>query len=237
MKPLKFFLLLIPIVLGSASQRSSETLGNRTVRSNKEYGHQVLLEYIGHVTVAWDLDMAINVSIDSSIGVRYEVTFTRVTYPADKRLVTLIAHVAIFYKFSNPYQSVQYNFLTHKSTVNKGGGSPDSDPDVEVIGKETVNTYLCSHLQHGKAPDEVSDYWMSPSVPGFSKLGNALKTINSGLPSMAFSGTIFNWGGLVKWTSYRIDESTGAAIKLDLHLQKANTDVTLPSKTFDVPSK
>ena len=72
--------------------------------------------------------------------------------------------------------------------------------NVEVIGNETVNSYLCTHLQHGEGTDEVSDYWMSPNVPGFSKLVNTLKTISPGLPALAFSGTIFNWGGLVKWT-------------------------------------
>ena len=65
---------------------------------------------------------------------------------------------------------------------------------------ETVNNYPCTHLQHGGGTNEVSDYWMSPNVPGFSKLVNTLKTISPNLPALAFSGTVFNWGGLVKWT-------------------------------------
>jgi hypothetical protein len=76
---------------------------------------------------------------------------------------------------------------------------------------------------------------MSPNVPGFSKLVNTLKTISPGLPALAFSGTIFNWGGLVKWTENFVAQ--GQTMHMELHLQEANTDIILPSKTFDVPSK
>ena len=98
-----------------------------------------------------------------------------------------------------------YNFITHKSTVNKNDGSPDSDPKVAVIGNETIDNYPCTHLQHG-GTDEVSDYWMSPKVPGVSKLLNTLKTMNPDLPALAFSGAIYKWGGLVKWTSNFVDQ-------------------------------
>ena len=50
MKSLKNFLLLLPIVLGSASLRPSETLGNRIVHNNKDNGNQALLAYIGSVS-------------------------------------------------------------------------------------------------------------------------------------------------------------------------------------------
>ncbi len=59
MKSLKFFLLLLPIVLGSASLRPSETLGNRIAHSNKDYGNQALLEYVGNVTGMFGFNMAI----------------------------------------------------------------------------------------------------------------------------------------------------------------------------------
>jgi hypothetical protein len=228
MKRLKNFLLLLPLVLSSMNLRPSETLGNRIVHNNKDSGKQALLEYTGSVSgsmVAYNI--GIQVAIDTTIGVRYEVTFERGT--------AVMSHVAIFYKFSSPYQSVLYNFLTHKSMVNKGGGSTDSDANVDVIGNETVNTYLCTHLQHGGGTHHVSDYWMSPNVPGFSKLINTLKTISPNLPALAFSGTIFNWGGLVKWTENSVDE--GQTMHMELHLREANTDIILSSKTFDVPSK
>lgn len=227
MKFFKNFLLLLPIVLGSASLRPTEMPGNRIVHNNRDNGKQALLAYIGTVTGVFSTSMAITVYIDTTIGIRYEVAIERGT--------AVISHVAIFYKFSSPYQSVIYNFLTHKSTVNKYGGSPDSDPNVDVIGNETVNTYLCTHLQHGGGTDEVSDYWMSPKVPGFSKLVNRLKTISPDVPALAFSGTIFNWGGLVKWTDNFVAE--GQTVHMELHLREANTDIILSSKTFDVPSK
>lgn len=227
MKHFKTFLLLLPIVLGSASIGPSEISGNRIVRNNKGRGNQALLSYVGSVTGMYAFSIGITVYIDTTIGVRYEVTFERGT--------AVTSHVAIFYKFSNPFQSITYNFLTHKATVNKNSGSPDSDANVGVIGTATVDNYLCTHLQHGGGTDEVSDYWMSPDVPGFSKLVNTLKTISPGLPALAFSGTIFNWGGLVKWTVS--DVAQGESMNMELHLQEANTDITLPSSTFDVPLK
>jgi len=219
----KNFFLLLPIIIGSMSLRPSETLRSRILHNNKASGKQALLEYTGSVSgsmVAYNI--GIQVAIDTTIGVRYEVTFEKGT--------AVMSHVAIFYKFSSPYQSVLYNFLTHKSIVNKDGGSPDSDPNVEVVGTETVDTFTCTHLQHA-GTDETSDYWMSPNVPGFSKLVNTLKAINANLPALAFSGTIFNWGGLVKWTE------TGKTVNMELHLREANTDVRLQAKIFDVPSK
>lgn len=227
MKPFKIFLLLLPIVLGSAGLIPSETGRDRITHSNKDYGNQALLAYIGSVRGMAAYDIGIQVAIDTTIGVRYEVTFEKGT--------AVMSHVAIFYKFSNPYQTVLYDFLTHKATVNKNGGSPDSDANVEVIGAETVNNYSCTHLQHGGGTNEVSDYWMSPNVPGFSKLVNTLKTISPNLPALAFSGTVFNWGGLVKWTVS--DVVQGETMNMELHLREANTDITLSSKTFDVPSK
>ena len=227
MKRFKNFLLLLPIVLGSTSLRPSETLGNKIVHNNKNNGNQALLAYVGSLTGMYAMSIGIIVYIDTTIGVRYEVTFEKGT--------AVTSHVAIFYKFSSPFQSTTYNFLTHKSTVNKNGGSSDSDPNVDVIGNETVDDYLCTHLQHGGGTDEVSDYWMSPNVPGFSKLVNTLKTISPGLPALAFSGTIFNWGGLVKWTENFVAQ--GQTMHMELHLHEANTDIVLPSKTFDVPSK
>jgi hypothetical protein len=118
----------------------------------------------------------------------------------------------------------------------KGSGSIDPDPDVEIIGPgEKVNTYSCVHLRHGAGTEEVSDYWMSPLIPSWLEIVSALKAINTNLPNLAFSGTVFKWGGLVKWTDNFVVQ--GQTVSFELHLQKANTDVTLPSSTFDVPSK
>src|SRR6476661_5706774 len=122
MNRFKNLLLVLPILLGSASMEPSEMSGNRIVHNNKDSGKQALLEYTGSVSGMVAYNIGIQVAIDTTIGVRYEVTFERGT--------AVMSHVAVFYKFSSPYQSVLYNFLTHKSTVNKNGGSPDSDPNV-----------------------------------------------------------------------------------------------------------
>ena len=129
-----------------------------------------------------------------------------------------------------------YNFITHKSYVNKDGGAADSDPNVDVVGKETVGSYACTHLQHGAGTSEISDYWMSSQIPGFSELMNALKNISADLPGMAFNGTIFQWGGLVKMKIIDSDPKNGQ-MTMNLHLDNARINIPLPLNTFDVPSK
>ena len=133
MKRFKNLLLLLPIVLGSANLRPSGTLGNGIAHS-KDYGNQAVLAYVGSVTGMYAFGIGITVYIDTTIGVRYEVTFEKGT--------AVTSHVAIFYKFCSPFQSTTYNFLTHKSTVNKNSGLPDSDAKVGVIGTATVDNYL-----------------------------------------------------------------------------------------------
>jgi hypothetical protein len=246
MKELKILMLLMPIALYSAGQGTPKkskivvkkdtlsgypTYPNTPPKKNNQVsanwvGSQALLEYTGSLSGMYAFNIGIQVAIDTTIGVRYEVTFENGT--------SVMSHVAIFYKFSSPYQTVLYNFRTHKSTVNKNGGSSDPDANVDIIGNATVDNYLCTHLQHGAGTDQVSDYWMSPNVPGFSKLINTLKTISPDLPALAFSGTIFNWGGLVKWTENFV--AKGQTMHMELNLLEANTDITLPSSTFDLPS-
>jgi hypothetical protein len=242
MKQLKILILLMPIALYSAGQgipKKSKPVTKKDtasgynanpiippkntnqVASPSWAGSQAMLEYIGTVNNGFSL--GIQVAIDTAIGVRYEFTM--------ENGAAVLDHVAIFYKFSDPYQSILYNFVTHKSHVIKYGGVSDSNPNVEVVGTENVDSFRCTHLQHGGGSDEISDYWMSPALPGFSKLVNALKTINANLSTLAFSGTIFNWGGLVKWTI------TSKTVNMELHLIEANTDVELSASTFNVPSK
>jgi len=248
MKQLKILMLLMTIALYSAGQGvpkkskivvKKDTLGGYSINANPSpkinnkvsenwAGSQALLSYIGSTSGAYSLSIGAQFAIDTTIGLRYDFTLQNGT--------AVITHTAIFYKFSNPNQSVLYNYLNHKATIIKYGGPNDSDPNVNVVGAETIDSFSCTHLQHGAGTREVSDYWMSPNVPGFSKLVNALKNISPGLPSLAFSGTIFNWGGLVRWTILDDDPKLGT-MKMELHLREANTDVTLEPTTFDVPSK
>jgi len=219
-KPLKNFLLVFATVLSSSHPKSSETSGTRIIG-----GKQITLAYQGSITTSEGNGLiGVVVYIDTTIGVRYEMT-------------NGISHIAIFYKFSVPYQTVLYNFNTHKSEVVKANGSKDSGQELDLIGTENVSGYSCTHLQHGGGTNEVWDYWMSPNIPGFSKLVNALKRINPGMPALAFNGTIFNSGGLVRWKIYSVDKQSGETINLELHLTSANTKVHLPATTWEVPAK
>jgi hypothetical protein len=228
MIPFKDFLLLLPIFLSSVALKPSKVLDNGAVRSSKSLAARVVLDYNGSVTGAESMGMGIEVTIDTLVGVRYEVKLTRGG--------SVFSHMALFYKFSNPQQTIFYDFITHKSTVSKDKGSPDSDANVDVVGKETVGAYACTHLQHGAGTREVTDYWMSSQIPGFLELINSLKTISAGLPAMAFNGTIFHWGGLVKMKIIDNDPKMGQ-LNMDLHLANARINIPLPLNTFDVPSK
>jgi len=229
MKHLKFFLLALAIVVTSLSPRPSEISKRSIVNGNKPSGGQALLKYTGTTSGFLNLSIGIQVAIDTNIGFRYEIAFKNGTHE--------LSHIAIFFKFSHPDQSIVYDFLTHKSTVNKDAWSPDSDANVDVIGTETVGKYSCTHLQHGGGTEEINDFWMCASVPGFPALVLKLLAINELLPALAFSGTIFRWGGLVKMSHNFVDPKTGAAQKAEIHLVEANADVKLSSNTFDVPSK
>jgi len=77
---------------------------------------------------------------------------------------------------------------------------------------------------------------MSSQIPGFSELMNALKNISADLPGMAFNGTIFQWGGLVKMKIIDSDPKNGQ-MTMNLHLDNARINIPLSLNTFDVPSK
>jgi hypothetical protein len=228
-KPFKNFLLVFAIVVSSSHSRPSENFEGTIFNSNKPFGSQAMLKYVGTTSGFLNLSIGIQVAIDTTIGFRYEIAFQNGTHA--------LSHIAIFYKFSQPDQSIVYDFLTHKSTVNKDTWSPDSDANVDVIGTETLGKYSCTHLQQRVRTEEINDYWMCASLPGFQQLVLKLLASNELLPALAFSGTIFRWGGLVKMSHNFVDPKTGDTQKVEIHLQEANKDVNLSSKTFDAPSK
>ena len=59
MKPFKNFLLLLPIVLGSASLRPSETWETELCITIRDNGKQALLAYIGSVTGMYAISIGI----------------------------------------------------------------------------------------------------------------------------------------------------------------------------------
>jgi len=223
MKHLTISLLVMLAALYSAGQGGVPKKSKIVVKKD-----QAQLEYIGSVTGAMNLAIGAQFEIDSAIGVRYDLVIERGT--------AVMNHTAIFYKFSNPTQSILYNYLTHKSSIIKYNGQPASGPGLEVLGPAMIDSIACTHLQHGGGTKEVSNYWMSTNVPGFLMLVNALKNISPALPSLAFNGNVFNWGGLVRWTIDYSNPKTGETFNMELHLQEANRDVTIAPRDFEVPS-
>jgi hypothetical protein len=185
-----------------------------------------LLKYIGKMTgpVA-NFSIKAQLSMDSSIGFRYDVSFQNGT--------AVLSHIAVFHKFSSPYQTTFYNYLNHKSEVIKPTASNASN-NVEMIGKEKIDSFSCTHLRHA-ADNRSEDYWMSTAVPGFSQLCQILKHIDPSLMS-SINETIFNWGGLVKIrmvSSYPNEQSS----TFTLNLIEAKAGLVFQPTYFDVPGK
>jgi len=183
------------------------------------------LKYSGTIAGYMNINVGILVELDTSIGIRYEVTFTG----------CVKSHTAFFYKFSKPYQTIYYNFMNHKATVIKSSAS-GNEPDVSVTGKETINNYPCTHLQHLSA-NESQDYWMSKAVPGFAQVARVLSNIDPSLKVIAINQSIFNWGGLVKLKMKSVGPNTGDNTTFTLNLFSAQAGIPIALSDFDIPSK
>jgi len=222
MKPVKI-LLLLPLVfyMAIANKDGPHFTAAKKATSSK----QVLLVYTGSRTGKVNVDFRIHIIMDTSIGMRYDVTVEQGT--------AVLSHVAFFYKFATPHQSVMYNYATRTATTNDWGGYNVRDQKLAVIGQEQIDNYSCTHLQQENT-HSVTDYWMSQTVPGFSQFANILTKLDPGLRAMAINGTIFNWGGLVRMKSVFSTEKATSTVTLKL--EEANTDIDFPSTDFDVPS-
>jgi hypothetical protein len=224
MKPFKN-LLLLPPVFYMAIFLAKKNDSHSTIAKQATISRQVLLVYSGSRTGKVNVDFGIHIEMDTSIGMRYDVEV--------KQGTTVLSHVAFFYKFATPHQSVMYNYATHIATTNDWGGYNARDQKLAVMGQEQVDNYSCTHLQQENT-HSVTDYWMSQTVPGFSQFANILTKLDPGLRAMAINGTIFNWGGLVRMKS--VFSAEQATSTLTLKLEEVNTDIDFPSKYFDVPS-
>ena len=188
------------------------------------FSKTALLAYIGSIKgPTANFTIGVHVIMDSTIGLRYDIAFE----VGQK----VLSHIAFFYKFSNPYQMVYYNYLNHKTEVIKGGGS-GNDPDLVVVGTEKIDSFSCTHLYVGNK-HESHHYWMSTSIPGFCQLANKLYSIDPGLELMAINQTIFNWGGLVRVKTSSTDN--GQTTTLELNLAEANTNLVFKPSEFEVP--
>jgi Domain of unknown function (DUF4412) len=220
---LKYFLSISLLVLCSAGTKPHpiKNLFKKHITSAKT----VLLEYTGSLSNPFaNITIGAQLSLDTSIGFRYDITFQN----GDR----VLSHNALFYKFSSPYQTIFYNYLTHKSEVIK---QKEADPtnNVTVIGKEKIDSFSCTHLNH-TGDHKTDDYWMSKSVPGFSQLTQILKHIDPGLMA-SINETIFNWGGLVRIRM--VDTTPNAQTTMALNLIEAQTGLEFKPSDFEVPKK
>ena len=215
MKRLINIFLLAPVAFGIGFTLPGHS-GNRTQDSNG-----ILLVYVGNIS---SLQVGIHVEIDSSTGVRYEVAFENGS--------NVMSHTALFYKFSDPTESVIYNYLTHKSKVIHCCGPAGTGQSVKAVGTAVIDSFPCTHLQsinYGESGGE--DYWVSTQVPGYSTLLNVLNGISPGMEQMFIEGNIFQWGGLVKMT-----ERSKNGMVADIKIVEANSTMSFPANDFEVPS-
>jgi len=181
----------------------------------------ILLVYVGNIS---SLQVGIHVEIDSSTGVRYEVAFENGS--------NVMAHTAFFYKFSDPTESVIYNYLTHKSTVITCCGPASAGANVKAVGTVVIDSFPCTHLQSVNYNERSGeDYWVSTQVPGYSTLLNVLNGISPGMEQMFIEGNIFQWGGLVRMTG----KGPGGMVA-NIKIVEANATMSFPATDFDVPS-
>lgn len=227
MKQLKSFLPLIGLVFCSAAKVPKQT--DRVMNN----GNDVLLVYTGTISSKYlSFDAGIHFEMDPSVGMRYEVVYEKGS--------NVLSHIAIFYKFSSPYQTILYDFLTHQSTINFSSPSSDEDKNLDVIETSAIGTYNCTHLQKKGASDqdryEATDFWMSKQVPGFPEVLNALKKMDPDM-LMGITQAVFKWGGLVKVTMTSIDKKRGETANANIELQEANSTMSFNATNFDVPKK
>jgi hypothetical protein len=186
----------------------------------------VSLKYTGIMSGYTNVNVGIAVEMDTSIGIRYEITYT----------LGVKSHTAFFYKFSNPNQIIYYNFLTHKSEVIKNSGSA-KEPEVSVVGTAVIKNYSCTHLHHeNDKGNATEDYWMSTAVPGFAQVSSVLNKIDPSLKQMIINQSIFNWGGLVELKMKDVSND-GQTTTFNLYLTTAQAGIPINLADFEVPSK
>lgn len=224
--------LFFPFILFDTMSQLPVHAEPGTIASNKGAGRGELLVYTGSFkSPQFTYDIGVHIEMDSSIGLRYEVVYEKGN--------SVLSHMAIFYKFSQPSQSVIYNFLNHKSHVSNSGNPGVNVPDLTVMGSETVDKYSCTHLQNNSSNNDNTsrdDFWMCKDFPGFQVLTRILNEVSPGGEAFAYNGIIFKWGGLVRMTHYFEDKKTGVSQSAEIDLSEAEP-MNFPNKDFDVPSK
>ncbi|MBS1919851.1 MAG: hypothetical protein JST17_06340 [Bacteroidetes bacterium] len=204
---------------------------------HKYKGKGVLLVYTGtSQSPVGVFAIGISMETDPAIGIRFEITV--------KRGINVMSHAAIFHKFSNPKQSIIYNFQSHTASVNY---NTNPEFNTKLIGglvaaadKEMIGKYSCTHLQKSDNKGDIiitkDDYWMANNLPGFQSIISALNKVN-GESFFLINNSVFGWGGLVRWDHYEKNKKHNIESNAEINLIEANTDMDFPSTDFDPPKK
>ena len=103
-------LLLLPFAFCMTIFLAKKNDSHSTIAKQATISKQVLLVYSGSRTGKVNVGFGIHIEMDTSIGMRYDVKVEQGTI--------VLSHVAFFYKFATPHQSVMYNYATHTATTN-----------------------------------------------------------------------------------------------------------------------
>jgi len=226
---MRIILLIIPAVSFLSASTPKDDGNSERIPHHTADAATVKLVYGGIMdsqALGIDVNIGINVEMDTSIGLRYEVKYD----------LGAKNHTAFYYKFSNPHQVIMYDFYTHKSRVIKESG-PAKEPEISVVGKDVIKQYSCTHLNHQHSDGNATeDYWMSPAVPGFAQVAHVLNKIDPTLKQMIINQSIFNWGGLVELHMKAVEDG-GQTTTFNLYLSSAQSGIRINLADFDPPSK
>jgi len=128
-----FSTLLLPSVFLFAVTKNPYLEGNEAA-PDKDV-KDTLLVYTGSINNAYmNINVGIHIEIAPDVGIRYETIM--------KNGTRVMSHKVLFYKFAEPDQSIQYNYLTGNSSVNKSSvKSAKNDKSLILIGTEKVDNY------------------------------------------------------------------------------------------------
>ncbi len=226
-----FSALLLPSLFLFAVTKNFDSKEKEAAPDKNAKG--TLLVYTGSIKIAsMNIDVGIHIEIAPDVGVRYEMVMEKGS--------RVMSHSAIFYKFSDPGQSIQYDYLTHSSSVIPYSGKSSQKKDLVLVGNEMVDNYKCTHLRHVNGDEDqtaTADYWMSTELPGYSVLMKALSGSGKGNALQKFmpvTGSVFEYGALVKFTAKSSGVMNGSST---VELKEVNSNMSFPESDFEVPKK
>lgn len=243
---MRFSYFLLISLLAVCSSGSKMHSPKKLLTKHPANAKTALLKYTGSIKGSFagddvtyqdynvNLDIGIELIFDSSIGLRGDFTF--VTSINGKNVMT---HNALFYKFSKPYQTIFYSYNNRTTEVTQQAGvdpNPGNDENLKWVGTANIDSFSCIILNHKTGKTGEENYWMSTSVPGFKQLCQILKSIDPSLMS-PITGTVFNYGGLVRMTMNETTQNGQATAVLNLTEAQTDLKFRLRPSDFEVPTK